>query len=88
MSEVGQSSANLSSYKALKSHASGATTVNTDRLAFPDNAGDDKGGSDIITSTVMGTVAGGASTMAAKQLADYYEGVAERSETTQHWAPA
>ena len=88
MSEVGQSSANLSSYKALKSHASGATTVNTDRLAFPENESDNKGGADIITSAVMASTAGGASTIAAKQLADYYEWVAEAHETTQYWKPA
>ena len=31
----------------------------------------------IVTTTVLGTIANGASSMAAKQLADYYEWVAE-----------
>ena len=88
MSEIGESSATLKAHPRLRTHAVGATAVNTDRLAFPDNATDDKGGADIITSAVKASTAGGASTMAAKQLADYYEWMAESRETQQYWKPA
>ena len=42
----------------------------------------------IVTNTVMGSTCNAASAQEAKRLADYYEGVCERTLTTQHWKPA
>ncbi len=88
MSQIGETSATINAYPALRSHRLAAGSVNVDRIAVPSNDGGVNAGTDIITAAVKTTTASGASTQEAKRLADYYEWFAERSETTQHWAPA
>ena len=87
MSQIGQASGNLSDYPALATHCQAAARVNVDRIAVPANDGGIAAGTDMITSVVKGSTAGAATTMAAKQLADYYEWVAERSESVQYAQP-
>lgn len=88
MSEIGHAQTTLESFPCLRSHAVGASSVNIDRICVPGNTAGDLAGTDMVTSTVMGSSCNAASTADAKRLVDYYELVAERSLTTQFWKPA
>lgn len=88
MSQIGESSASLNAYPALKSHCVAAGSVNVDRIAVPANDGGVIAGTDLVTSTVKAAAAGSASTQEAKRIADRLEYLAERSESQQYWSPA
>ena len=87
MSQIGQASTTLAEYPRLASHCIAAARRNVDRIAVPANDGGIFAGVDMIDGTVKGPLAGSATSMAAKQLADFYEWYAERSDTVQYAQP-